>query len=83
MQTHLEQVIAGIVEAAHDGDARALRRLLARFAEQATISDLCALQHALSRPEPAVRARSEVSSGFRAIDLRSIHALRTAWSLNS
>ncbi|GAA4982350.1 hypothetical protein [Kitasatospora paranensis] len=38
---------AAITEAVHDRDQRGLRRLLARFAEQATLTDLPALRHAL------------------------------------
>ncbi|MFD4400792.1 hypothetical protein [Kitasatospora sp. NPDC058478] len=36
-----------IAEAVHDRDERVLRRLLARFAEQAAITDLPALRAAL------------------------------------
>ncbi|MFI8461582.1 hypothetical protein [Kitasatospora sp. NPDC085464] len=36
-----------ITEAVHDGDDRTVRRLLARFAEVATIADLYALRNAL------------------------------------
>ncbi|MFJ1709776.1 hypothetical protein [Kitasatospora sp. NPDC088346] len=38
---------AAIAEAVHDGDERVLRRLLARFAEQAAMTDLPALRDAL------------------------------------
>ncbi|BFV61179.1 hypothetical protein KCMC57_up62830 [Kitasatospora sp. CMC57] len=44
-------LLAGIAEAVRDRDERALRRLLARHAEQATLTDLPALREAL-QPRP-------------------------------
>ncbi|MFE6054897.1 hypothetical protein ACFQ6N_29450 [Kitasatospora sp. NPDC056446] len=41
---------AAIGEAVRDRDERVLRRLLARFAEQATITDLPALRDAIDTP---------------------------------
>ncbi|WP_329484992.1 hypothetical protein OG618_36835 [Kitasatospora sp. NBC_01246] len=40
-------LLAALTEAVHDRDQRGLRRLLARFAEQVTITDLHALRQAL------------------------------------
>ncbi|GGV39197.1 hypothetical protein GCM10010495_65670 [Kitasatospora herbaricolor] len=40
-------LLAALTEAVHDRDEHVLRRLLARFAEQATLTDLPALRHAL------------------------------------
>ncbi|WP_441250481.1 hypothetical protein [Kitasatospora sp. McL0602] len=40
-------LVAAIAEAVRDRDERGLRRLLARFAEQAAIADLPALRDAL------------------------------------
>lgn len=40
-------LLTALAEAVHDRDERALRRLLARFAEQATLADLPALCRAL------------------------------------
>ncbi|WP_280691339.1 hypothetical protein [Kitasatospora sp. GAS204B] len=40
-------VLAALAEAVRDRDQRSLRRLLARFAEQVTITDLHALRDAL------------------------------------
>ncbi|MCX4688615.1 hypothetical protein [Kitasatospora purpeofusca] len=40
-------MLTALAEAVHDRDERALRRLLARFAEQATLADLPALCRAL------------------------------------
>ncbi|MED7948554.1 hypothetical protein PUR61_41000 [Streptomyces sp. BE20] len=40
-------LLTALAEAVHDRDERALRRLLARFAEQATLADLPALRRAL------------------------------------
>ncbi|KOV11663.1 hypothetical protein ADK60_34180 [Streptomyces sp. XY431] len=55
---------AAIAEAVRDRDERVLRRLLARFAEQAAITDLPALREALDpagRPAaPADARRSRV-----------------------
>ncbi len=45
-------LLTALAEAVHDRDERALRRLLARFAEQATLTDLPALRRAL---QPHVR----------------------------
>ncbi|WP_371493424.1 hypothetical protein OG871_39310 [Kitasatospora sp. NBC_00374] len=50
-------LLAAITEAVRDRDQRGLRRLLARFAEQATITELRALRDALDprrsrRPGP-------------------------------
>ncbi|GAA3050169.1 hypothetical protein GCM10020229_72080 [Kitasatospora albolonga] len=42
-----ESLLAALAEAVHDHDERTLRRLLARFAEQATLADLPALSSAL------------------------------------
>ncbi|WP_280682272.1 hypothetical protein [Kitasatospora sp. MAA19] len=41
---------AAIGEAVRDQDERVLRRLLARFAEQAAIADLAALRDAIDTP---------------------------------
>ena len=40
-------LVEAITDAVHDGNDSVLRRLLARFAEQATITDLYALRDAL------------------------------------
>ncbi|MFC8454117.1 hypothetical protein [Kitasatospora sp. NPDC057223] len=40
-------LVEAITDAAHDGNDSVLRRLLARFAEQATITDLYTLRDAL------------------------------------
>ncbi|MFJ1709415.1 hypothetical protein [Kitasatospora sp. NPDC088346] len=50
-------LLAAITEAVRDRDERGLRRLLTRFAEQATLTDLHALRDAIDphhnrRPEP-------------------------------
>ncbi|MFH9352976.1 hypothetical protein [Kitasatospora sp. NPDC017646] len=45
-------LIEAIIEAVHDGDDRTVRRLLARFAELATIADLYALRDALDTALP-------------------------------
>lgn len=45
----LPPLLLGIVEAVHDRDDHVLRRLLAQFAEQATIDDLYTLREALPR----------------------------------
>ncbi|MCX4749482.1 hypothetical protein OG455_28900 [Kitasatospora sp. NBC_01287] len=50
-------LLTALTEAVHDRDERALRRLLARFAEQATLADLPALRRAL-RPRVHVGERS-------------------------
>ncbi len=41
-------LLAALTEAVRDRDERSLRRLLARFAEQATITELRALRDALN-----------------------------------
>ncbi|MEU8927401.1 hypothetical protein AB0D10_41895 [Kitasatospora sp. NPDC048545] len=46
-------LIEAITEAVHDGDDRTVRRLLARFAELATITDLYALRDALDTARPS------------------------------
>ena len=46
--------MAALAEAVRDRDERSLRRLLARFAEQVTITDLHALRDAL---DPRRRGR--------------------------
>ncbi|MFJ6141238.1 hypothetical protein [Kitasatospora sp. NPDC092286] len=46
-------LIEAITEAVHDGDDRTVRRLLARFAEVATIADLYALRDALDTARPS------------------------------
>ncbi|MBV6703082.1 hypothetical protein [Kitasatospora aureofaciens] len=46
-------LIEAIIEAVRDGDDRAVRRLLARFAELATITDLYALRDALDTARPS------------------------------
>ncbi|WP_149030535.1 hypothetical protein [Kitasatospora sp. MBT66] len=46
-------LIQAITEAVRDGDARTVRRLLARFAEQTTITDPYALRDALDTARPA------------------------------
>ena len=48
-------LLSAITEAARDRDERSLRRLLARFAEQATIADPHALRDRLT-PRPNRRA---------------------------
>ncbi|WP_143676959.1 MULTISPECIES: hypothetical protein [Kitasatospora] len=45
-------LVEAITEAVHDGDDRTVRRLLARFAELATITDLYALRDALGTARP-------------------------------
>ncbi|WP_405009966.1 hypothetical protein [Kitasatospora sp. NBC_01539] len=40
-------LVTAIAEAVHDRDERVLRRLLARFAEQAALADLPALRDAI------------------------------------
>ncbi|MDH6708306.1 myo-inositol catabolism protein IolC [Kitasatospora sp. MAA19] len=45
-------LIEAITEAVRDGDNRTVRRLLARFAELATITDLYALRDALDTARP-------------------------------
>ncbi|MFJ9523593.1 hypothetical protein ACIRPK_35855 [Kitasatospora sp. NPDC101801] len=50
-------LLNGIAEAVHDHDERTLRRLLTRYAEQATLTDLPALRQAL-RPRPRPVGRS-------------------------
>ncbi|MFJ9522302.1 hypothetical protein ACIRPK_29110 [Kitasatospora sp. NPDC101801] len=42
-----DSLLTALAEAVHDRDERALRRLLARFAEQATLADLPALRATL------------------------------------
>ncbi|WP_030277274.1 hypothetical protein [Streptomyces sp. NRRL B-24484] len=46
-------LVEAITEAVHDGDDRTVRRLLARFAELATIADLYALCNALDAARPS------------------------------
>lgn len=46
-------LIEAITEAVRNGDDRPVRRLLARFAEQATIADLYALRDALDTTRPS------------------------------
>nr|WP_144298859.1 hypothetical protein [Streptomyces sp. TLI_235] len=46
-------LIEAITEAVHDGDDRTVRRLLARFAELATITDLSTLRDALATALPS------------------------------
>ncbi|GAA1090726.1 hypothetical protein GCM10009663_38030 [Kitasatospora arboriphila] len=46
-------LIEAITEAVRDGDDRTVRRLLARFAELATITDLYALRDALDTARPS------------------------------
>ncbi|MFD8598181.1 hypothetical protein ACFV1L_24570 [Kitasatospora sp. NPDC059646] len=46
-------LIKAITEAVHEGDDRTVRRLLARFAELATIADLYALRDALDTARPS------------------------------
>ncbi|GAA2839912.1 hypothetical protein GCM10010441_75310 [Kitasatospora paracochleata] len=46
-------LIEAITEAVRDGDDRTIRRLLARFAELATITDLYALRDALDTARPS------------------------------
>ncbi|GHH59506.1 hypothetical protein GCM10018781_02810 [Kitasatospora indigofera] len=43
-----DSLLAALTEAVHDRDEHVLRRLLARFAEQAALTDLPALRHALN-----------------------------------
>ncbi|GAA2277848.1 MULTISPECIES: hypothetical protein [Kitasatospora] len=50
-------LIEAITEAVHDGDDRTVRRLLARFAELATIADLYALRDALDTARPSGNRR--------------------------
>ncbi|MFE3113917.1 hypothetical protein ACFXKJ_38545 [Kitasatospora indigofera] len=50
-------LLAALTEAVHDRDEHALRRLLARFAEQATLTDLPALRHALDPRRHSDRRR--------------------------
>ncbi|MFF4339022.1 hypothetical protein ACFY00_03660 [Kitasatospora sp. NPDC001540] len=47
-------LVTALAEAVRDRDERSLRRLLARFAEQVTITDLTALRDAL---DPRRRSR--------------------------
>ncbi|MFD4395526.1 hypothetical protein [Kitasatospora sp. NPDC058478] len=46
-------LVEAITEAVHDGDDRTIRRLLARFAELATLADLYSLRDALDTARPA------------------------------
>ena len=60
-------MLAAITEAVRDRDQRSLRRLLARFAEQVTITDLHTLRDALDprqsrRSGPRSRGTAEVSA---------------------
>ncbi|MEW1914279.1 hypothetical protein AB0442_38720 [Kitasatospora sp. NPDC085895] len=50
-------LIEAITEAVRDGDDRTIRRLLARFAERATITDLYALRDALDATRPSGNRR--------------------------
>ncbi|MEV4557870.1 hypothetical protein AB0K51_12815 [Kitasatospora sp. NPDC049285] len=57
-------LIEAITEAVHDGDDRTVRRLLARFAELATVADLHVLRDALPlRPAQAQAAPPEPTRG--------------------
>ncbi len=63
-------LIEAIIEAVHDGDDRTVRRLLARFAELATITDLYALRDALDTARQADNQGSpRLSAGETPTDL--------------
>ncbi|MCX5215302.1 hypothetical protein OG689_39665 [Kitasatospora sp. NBC_00240] len=56
-------LLAALTEAVHDRDEHVLRRLLTRFAEQATLTDLPALRHALDPRSSSATAWDRTDAG--------------------